>query len=121
MVAIGEKDALALDGFQAGPERVALQHAELLERALDAEAAWRYEDQVGVGRGDLLEFDPWRMLPSVAEQISPARNCDQLRHPVAARHWRIDPFDHGHCRTRFCAIGALPDAIDSFPHRSHDL
>src|SRR5581483_3107477 len=90
----------------------------LLQTPLEAVAAGRDDDHVRVGRRQLLPLHPVGMLAGLAEEVLPARQLDQLGHPVAASHQRLHPFDEGHAGA--LATGhADRDGIEALLHARH--
>jgi hypothetical protein len=94
-VAVGEIDAGSAHGREVGPAGPGLEQRQLLQAAGEVVAAGGDDDDVGVRSADLLPLHPAGMPAGDAEQIVAAGSLDQLRHPVAAGHQRLHPFDEG--------------------------
>src|SRR5690349_19032065 len=100
LIAIRDKDALPLHCLQLAPAGAALNQWHLLKRSRYVEAARVHENNIRIGGQNLVPIEPWRRLAGRAKQIIATGHLDELRHPVATCHQRIDPLDHGAPRAR---------------------
>src|SRR5258708_20359025 len=93
-----------LDPFgdtRAGPRKVGVSvnridrgarnrrhRAGKLDRAIEPIAAWRNDDQLGLGFTDVMPRDALRVGARLSDRLVPARYANPLRNPVArAEEW----------------------------------
>ena len=67
--------------------------ARLRQRARRVVAARHHDDDLRLGRRDLLPVDLDRRLGRLAEQVHPAGVLDQLRRPVPGDEQRVEPLE----------------------------
>jgi hypothetical protein len=95
-VAVRKGDAAVSDGRQFGPAWQLLQDIEILERAIESEAARRDDEVIRICVGDLFPGHRHRVVSGFGKQRRAARGVDELRSPVPRREERIRPLQQYH-------------------------
>ena len=96
----------------ASRQRIA-QDGELSERAVEPESARLHDHDVRLERDEAVALKRWRVLTGTRHQRLSSGEGHQLRHPHAADHHRVDPFDGQDMRPLPDARGATGDVGDS--------
>src|SRR6516225_2249426 len=110
LISVDDEDATTLHCLQRTPAAAALKQWHLLQCSRHVEAARVHEDEIRVGDHNLLPIEPWRRLTGRAKQILSTGHLHELWHPVATRHQRINPLDHGAPRSRSRRAALLSNA-----------
>ena len=97
---VDHRHAPRADRMQGLPAGQPLERRRFGAGAREVEAARHRDDHVRIGGAHGLPLEPRRMLADGAEEVPAAGERDQLRHPVARRHQRIEPLDARDARPR---------------------
>jgi hypothetical protein len=95
LIAIGDKDVIALHGLQIMPAGAMLKQRHFLKCSRYVETARVDKDDIRIGDNDLVPIEPGRRLARHCKEILTTRPLHEFWHPIAAGHQWVDPFDHG--------------------------
>ena len=121
LVAVGDVDAAVARRAQRREARPLGEERQLGARTREVEAAGQHQDRVGIGGREILERDAGRVRAGAAEHAAAAGQRDELRHPVAGHHQRVEPLDAGEARPLAEAAGALAEGADALREAGEQL
>ena len=108
------EEGVAIDHPGVGSERIeaAACRLDLAQAAVERKTARHDYHDLGIGVDHLLPSDRMRRLSRHAKPLVAARCRDELRCPVTAVKWRVDPLE-AHHRSPAAIGDALLDRRDS--------